>query len=51
MRFVANKLGRLLTLGRIFSAQTFKLSPAIAPSTTMCTKAHKLCMVCIIIST
>ena len=28
MRFVANKLGRLLTLGRIFSEQTFKLSPA-----------------------
>ena len=27
MRFVANKLGRLLTLGRIFNTQTLKLSP------------------------
>ena len=26
MRFIANKLGRLLTLGRIFSTQTLKLS-------------------------
>ena len=28
MRFIANKLGRLLTLGKIFSTQTLKGSPA-----------------------
>ena len=27
-RFIANKIGRLLTLGRIFSTQTLKSSPA-----------------------
>ena len=27
MRFIANELGRLLTLGSIFSTQTLKLSP------------------------
>ena len=44
MRFIANKLGRLLTLGRIFIAQMLKSSPSsCSPSRQEFGRTDKIC--------